>query len=120
MPYDLLIENDDIVRRNGVTKLVNCTDEVRQSLANRLKTRKGEHFLNIGYGLDWELIFGDKGVTKDMVTIAVKECLFQDSNVQSVDSIEISDISSERTIEIIFTATLVSGEQIIEGVELIG
>lgn len=113
MPIDIKTENGDIIFQNGKMQLVNEREEILQSIQNRLKTRKGEYFLDVNYGLDYENIFSmnEKFIEIERQELAIRECLLQDSRVSRVISVDIKH--EEREAIINFTIEIQDGE--IEG-----
>lgn len=78
---DLIIENGDLVMIDG-------RDELVQSIDRILTTNKGEWFLSMGYGLDYQAIQG-KGKNKESIKLANKEAIFQDERVKEVDIVDV-------------------------------
>lgn len=119
MPIDFKIVNSDLVRIDGKTKLTSGLDEKRQSIENRLKTRLGEYFLDVNnYGLDHEKVLSvsEKKPSDDLIEIGVRQCLFQDDNVKTID--EVIVLETFRGKNISFKATLKTEEEIEGGVEV--
>lgn len=118
MSVDIKIKNDDIVVESGKTKLTEGRNQIIQSLENRLLTRKGEYFLNINYGLDYDSVFSikEKDPLNEIKILAMRECILQDDRISSVDRIEVA--KKERVLEVYFECTLKTGDQITGGVEL--
>ena len=109
MPVDLKVSNSDLFRVNGKQKTIDKKDELLQSLKNRLLTRKGEYFLDIDYGLDYENIFpiSTKFVDDEIKKMSIRECLFQDERIISIESIDIKH--NQRQTDIKFKAISVFG-----------
>lgn len=112
---DLKTVNSDIYRIDNKTKLTSGFDEILQSIKNRLLTRKGEFFLDVNYGLEYENIFSitQKDPSEELKRFAIRECILQDDRVSRVEEIEIQ--KNKRTVSIKFKAYLKTNEEL-EGV----
>lgn len=100
MPIDIKTTNSDIVFENGKMQLVNDKAEILQSIENRLKTRKGEYFLDTTYGLDYTEIFSmnEKHIDVERQELAIRECLLQDNRVSRVIDVNVEQHDREANI----------------------
>ena len=119
MSIDLKVTNDDLVRVNGKTVLTSNLEEIKQSIKNRLLTRKGEFFIDTEYGLEYDNVFStvNKNLSNETVELEIRTCILQDSRVDTVD---VEVLKKEKdTLYINFKAVLLTQETIEGGVEIV-
>ena len=98
-------------------ELVKGQEELRQSIENRLSININEWFLNTQLGLNYAEIEGKQIPDKD-ITLAIRECCFQDDRVKNVD-VDIERNNAERTVNIKLVITD-NNDADIELLEVIG
>ncbi len=111
----LLIDPDtrDLVfDENGFLKKIYGADTTVQNVRHALLTWKAEFFADTTHGTDYERIMGvnENELERGEVEEVIREAVFQEPDISSVDSIttEIKD----RNITVDIVATTTSGEKI--------
>lgn len=114
---DLLLVDGDFVFDGRDLQLVSGVDEIKQTVANNLRTRKEEFSLDENIGLDRTYLLG-KDFDEEIGRADIVEAICQDERVQQVDEIDFTKDSHKRNVAatVSFTAldgTKVSIEQVI-------
>ena len=97
------------VRKNGRLVYIEEKDCVRQRLVNALKLWKGEWFLNTTASVDWHTLLQDKPASDRRIKAAVQDVLLDDSEVSSVESINIEYDRQARKASIAFSVKTLYG-----------
>ncbi len=111
----LLIDSetrDLVFDEQGDLKKIYDEDTTVQNVRHALITWKAEFFADSTHGTDYERILGKNVNEADVSEIkeVVREGIFQEPNVQWIDSLDIT--FDGRSVTVAFVATLVSGESI--------
>ncbi len=103
------IKNGDLVfdSQNNI-EMVEGKDEEIQSIERILTTNKGEWFLNILHGLNYDDIQG-KGKSKESIKLAITEAIFQDDRVDDLIFLDVNFNRIERKLNIKFKLKMTSG-----------
>lgn len=107
-----IVDGDIIFDEQGDLMLVNDDLEVIQSINRILTTNKGEWFLNVDFGLNYNEIQG-KGKSIDNMKLAVTEAILQEERVESIVSLVV-ELLKNRGCRIFFKAKIKSGN-LVEG-----
>jgi len=107
----LLHENDIIINIDRNIEMTQGDDEIVQALERAFTTNAGEWFLNANHGLEYPLIQG-KGITDEAIQLEIIRTALQETRVREVDSIQIERNNINRTVDIMFTGILESGNNI--------
>lgn len=115
--YNLKIENDDIVFNSSMEiETVSDEDEIAQSIERTLTTRLGEFFLDGEMGMDYSEL-QEKNYNIDRITEDIRNAIFQDERVQSVENISVQVDSKTRQIgvqfDIIVSGNTLTGQVVI-------
>ncbi|MBF4022229.1 DUF2634 domain-containing protein [Burkholderia pseudomallei] len=81
-------ENGDLVFLNGDVVWVDGAEEIVQSVTSIIQTRKGEWFLNDGFGLSHEHIFV-KSPDLNMIEDDLREAIGQEERITEITDIEL-------------------------------
>lgn len=107
----LLIQNDDIVIKNGNLMMIENIEECCQCVERALTTGLEEFFLNLEHGMDYTE-FEQKASDIDRLKLDVTECILQEERVQTVEIIDIQIDRANRKANINFVAMLENNEDI--------
>lgn len=97
--------------------MIEGEEEVAQCVACALGTNKGEWFLNDQMGIKFRA-FLDKKQTDEEMREQIRQGLFQEPRIKTVESIDFTVDQKERTIVVRFVATAETGETIAEAVRV--
>lgn len=77
---------------------------VRQSVVTRLREFQNDYFADIGRGIDWITIMGQRG-NQDRIKREIERRVLSTEGVRTIDKLEITQIRSDRsaTIELRYT-----------------
>ncbi len=106
---DLVIENGDMVIVDGLAA-------IGQHVAIRLRSFKGEWFLNQNFGVSYLQEVLGKGTPATRLRAIFQEIILGTDGIASVDSMDLDYDGATRTLTITFQATTDSGEPL-PGVE---
>ncbi|MFF0831031.1 DUF2634 domain-containing protein [Brevibacillus sp. NPDC003359] len=112
-----LVNGDLVIDDNGELVLIDGDEEVAQCVACVLGTNKGEWFLNPDLGIKFRAFLGKK-LSEEEMREEIRQGLFQEPRIKTVESIEFITDQKARTIEVRFIATAVTGETIAEAVNV--
>ncbi len=103
---------DLVFDEQGNFKKIYDEDTIVQNVRHALITWKAEFFADNTHGTDYERILGKNVNEVDISEIkeVVREGIFQEPNVQWIDSLDVT--FDGRTVTAEFIATLISGENI--------
>lgn len=103
---------DLVFDEQGNFKKIYDEDTTVQNVRHALITWKAEFFADSTHGTDYERILGKNVNEADVSEIkeVVREGIFQEPNVQWIDSLDVT--FDGRSVTAAFVATLVSGESI--------
>ena len=102
--------NGDRVIVNGQAVVIQDGECLAQRLQNAIRLDKGSWFLNIDKGIEWMDIFGNKSVSARAIYTRIMNILKKDTEVTSVNSINITSDRSERTMSVTFSVNSKYGE----------
>ena len=100
----LAVRNGDLYFDGNELAMVADQEEMNQSTELGLKMNKGEWFLDLDEGVDYQLIF-DKMVSEDRKREEIYNRLISDSRIRSVEEIHFDFNKSTRILKITFKAT---------------
>lgn len=95
---------------NGSLRLVYDHDEIMQQVERSLTTRQTEWFLNLGIGLDWEIIFA-KPYDRVSVEREIRREITAVDGIAAVEQVTLIFNSNTRGLQVEFLATFEDGEQ---------
>ncbi|MCR8636190.1 DUF2634 domain-containing protein [Paenibacillus radicis (ex Xue et al. 2023)] len=101
---DLVLELGEIVMAEGTDELVQC---VKSSLG----TNKGEWFLQPELGIKFRA-FLEKNLNEEEMREQIRQGLFQEPRIKTVDSIKFEHDKPNRIMTVRFSATAVDGTTI--------
>jgi len=101
---DLVIEHGELVMTDG-------TDELVQCVKSALSTNKGEWFLQPELGIKFQA-FLEKNLNEEEMREQIRQGLFQEPRIKTVDSIGFSYDKAGRAMTAHFSATAVDGATI--------
>ncbi|MDI7190832.1 DUF2634 domain-containing protein [Leptospira santarosai] len=105
----LKIENNDIVRASGKPVVIDGLEYYSQRIKHSIRLSLGESVYEPLTGVDWNTIFSSK-IPETRVLLEIRKVLQRDPETISVENIEIIDeLSSNRTLNIRFSAITVHG-----------
>jgi len=105
-----LDENGDRIITGGRVAMITGKECVAQRLKNSIRLDKGSWFLDTDKGIEWPDILGYKSVSTRVIYSRVLNILKSDSEVSSVNSIDITADRSERALSITFSVNSIYGE----------
>ncbi len=105
-----LDENGDRIIKNGQAVMISGKECLAQRLKNSIRLDKGSWFLDTDKGIEWPDILGYKSVSTRVIYSRVLNILKNDSEVSSVNSIDITADRSERGMTITFSVNSIYGE----------
>src|SRR5690554_2349142 len=103
-----LVNGDLIFDARNNLVMVEGEDEIAQSIERVLTTNKGEWFLNLEHGLDYQEIQG-KGRDVEGIKLAITEAILQEERVSEVEGIDTS-LDKNRHLKINVTVRLQEGD----------
>lgn len=106
---DLIIENNNLVLIDGI-------DLVRQLLLERLRTFRGEWFLDVTVGVPYFQDIMKKGVNINSVSSILKDEIVGTPGVISLKSFELDFDNLIRELKVVFSAQATQGEILINEV----
>lgn len=109
---DIQIENGDLIMIDGAEELATCCRIA-------LGTNKNEWFLNPDAGIDFSLLTG-KSIDVELAESEIRNGLFQEARIKTVDDVQIQMDRAKRTATINFSATGIENETISEEVNIGG
>ena len=105
-----LVNGDLIFDAQNNLVMIDGEDEIAQSIERVLTTNKGEWFLNLEHGLDYQEIQG-KGRDIEGIKLAITEAILQEERVSEVKRIDLS-LDKDRHLKINVTARLQEGDNL--------
>lgn len=99
--------HDLVLDEAGALSMIGGAETVAQCVRTTLEVFKGEWFLNLEHGTDYEQILGDAQGDPETV---LREAIFQETEVQYIDSIAVSH--EGRELSIAFSGRLKDGTSI--------
>lgn len=112
-----LVDGDIVIDENGELVMIEGPKEVAQCAEDALGTNKGEWFLNQDKGIKFSAFLG-KNQSEEEMREEIRQGLFQEPRIKTVESIEFASDLKKRTIEILFQVTADTGELIDEAVTI--
>ncbi|TQR29384.1 DUF2634 domain-containing protein [Brevibacillus brevis] len=112
-----LVNGDLEFDNSGDLVMIDGEEEVAQCVELTIGTNKGEWFLNPGMGIKFRA-FLDKKQSEEEMREEIRQGLFQEPRIKTVESIDIIVDKKARTIEVRFVATAVTSETISEAVRV--
>lgn len=105
---DLVFDDD------GMCECIYGDETTTQCVRLTLQTGKESFPLDLEHGTAWEQILGRKmsDLADDEVDEIIREAIFQEDDVEQVDSLAVERDESGRHLDIAFTGTLYGGRQI--------
>jgi phage baseplate assembly protein W len=101
---DLVVEMGELVMIDGQEELVQC-------VKNILGTNKAEWFLNPEMGIKFKT-FLEKNLNEEEMREQIRQGLFQEPRIKTVDSIAFEYDRANRTVGVRFMATAFDGEKV--------
>jgi len=113
---DILTDEDrNFVIVNGDLVITRTEAEgIAQNIKQRLRTLKGEWFLDRTIGLPYFEIILEKNPNSNIVATLFKKTILETQGVARLNKFSLSFDSKNRTSDITFEVTTVSGETILE------
>ena len=108
---DLKISNGDLVFEKGDLAIVECEEELRQTVYIGMQTNQGEWFLNPEVGIRHAAFVGKKPNDEEMRAEIIRGVM-QDERIQSVEDIRIERDTRSRGLTATFRAVAAGGESI--------
>ncbi len=104
---------DLVFDEDGSFKKIYGADTTVHNVRHALLQRKEEFFADKTHGTDYGRIFGlnQNAVDDDEIEEVIREAIFQEPDVSRIDSLTVT--YDKRDISAVFSATLVSGENIV-------
>ena len=100
---DLVIENGDVVLVSGLAA-------IGQHVAMRLRSFKGEWFLDQGAGVPYFQEVLQKGTPPSRIRALIRQTILETEGIASVDELELDYDGATRSLTVAFKATAVDGE----------
>lgn len=103
---------DLVFDEDGSFQKIYDHDTTVQNVRHALLTWKAEFFADETHGTDYERILGvsQNDVDEDEIKEVIREAIFQEPNVSRIDSMSVT--YDNRSVTVVFSATLVDGETI--------
>lgn len=101
----------DVAVVNNKIPMVSGASLVQQKVQNVLSTNKGEWFLNLNEGIDFDNVLG-KGVTEDLVRYEIEQVLLQIDSTFTITEFSCEIDSRSRKVKAKFKAQTNSGEEV--------
>lgn len=101
----------DLVLKDGDFEIIEGDETVAQCVRVTLEVYKGEWFLDENHGTDYERIMG-LNPSDDEIQDIIREAIFQETDVQFIDVLEVSRDLTTRRLAVNFKGRLKSGESI--------
>ncbi|MED2748412.1 DUF2634 domain-containing protein [Brevibacillus porteri] len=108
-----LVNGDLAFNESGELLTVEGPEEIAQCAAITLGTNKKEWFLNPEMGITFRKFLGKK-LSEEEMREEIRQGLFQEPRIKTVESIEFSMDLKKREMEVRFTATTINGNVINE------
>ena len=96
----ILIQSGDIVINSKRLQLVEGDQQKYQRTKATVQIVKGELFYNANLGLNYDIVLGitDKSVSDEEKKLAIREAVFQDSNVNKINDITLNFDKTSRKL----------------------
>jgi hypothetical protein len=107
----LRLVDGDLVFEHGELALVEGEADQTQCVSITLATNKGEWFLDLEKGIDFNVFLG-KNLSEEEMVEELREGIHQNDFIASVENISITQDRSSRKQLITFVATTTAGELI--------
>jgi len=105
--------NGDLDISNNALSIVEKDDEIRQRLAQNLKTFYGEWFLDNSLGVPWLEIIFQKGTSPSQIEALLKDAILATKGIIRLDEFKELDFTGNtRTLNVEFTVTTENGKTI--------
>ncbi|MBQ8135223.1 MAG: DUF2634 domain-containing protein [Lachnospiraceae bacterium] len=103
---------DMVFDENGMPELIYDSETTVQNVRHALLTWKGEFFADETHGTDYEAVMGvnQNDIETGEIEEVIRDAVFQDPEIASVDSMDITYDS--RTITAVIQMTLDDGEEV--------
>lgn len=105
-----LDDNGDRVITGGQAVMISDKKCLAQRLCNAIRLDKGSWFLDTDKGIEWIDILGNKTISTRVIYSRILKILKSDSEVSSVNSIDITADRSERSMTVTFSVNSIYGE----------
>jgi hypothetical protein len=92
--------NGNFNRVNGRTQVLTGDKALKQRIEHSLKLFRNEWFLSNSKQVNWLKYFRQKYITELFLKKEIKDVILQDSEVKSVESIELSLVSDIRQLQV--------------------
>lgn len=101
----------DVAIVDNKIPMVSGPNLVKQKVQNVLSTNKGEWFLDLNEGIDFDNVLG-KGVTEDIVRYEIEQGLLQVDSTFTITEFSCEIDSRNRKVKTHFKAQTGSGEEV--------
>ncbi|MGG0757886.1 DUF2634 domain-containing protein [Brevibacillus laterosporus] len=112
-----LVDDDLTFDERGELVWVDQVEEIAQCVQRILSTNKGEWFLNPSMGIRFSVFF-EKIPNWDKMREEIRQGIFQEPRIQTVESIDFQVNHKHRSLSIQFVATANTGEEINQEVKI--
>lgn len=104
------LEQGDRVITNGRAEVISDGECLAQRLQNAIRLDKDSWFLSPGKGTEWLEIFGNKSVSARAIYTRIKNIIEADSEVTSINSIDVSNNRADRSLSVTFSVNSIYGK----------
>ena len=104
------VENGDLAIENGTLFQIKGKDALTQRLVHAIRLDKGSWYFAPNKGIPWVALMGSKAASERLVRSCVEKILKEDSEVISVQSIEVGFDRKSREISTTFSVDTIYGE----------
>lgn len=96
----ILIQDGDMVITSKRLQLVEGNEQKYQRTKATMQIVKGELFYNANLGLDYDMVLGisDKNISDDQKKLAIREAVFQDTNVDRISDVTLNFDKTSRKL----------------------
>ena len=101
----------DVVVFENKIRMVSGQELLAQKVLNVLSTRKGEWFLNLEEGINFDNLLG-KGVTEDLVRYEIEQALLQVDSTFVITEFSCEIDTVKRILTASFKAQISNGEEV--------
>ena len=93
----------------GLANYARDNEAILQNVSTRIKSFKGDWFLDVEAGIDWFNLLGSKD-TKELITKEIERVVLETEGVVRINKIEIIDIKDRKATIIVEFDTIFSVE----------
>jgi phage baseplate assembly protein W len=103
----LLVDGDLVPSATGDISIVNSIEGVKQAIINRLRTEIGDLLYNVNYGVNLDLLIGQKHTPEreQILRLAIIQTLKQEPRIETISQVQV--LSDKNRNDILYVSIVV-------------